>query len=112
MKKYFEYWCAYQIAAMKLKCWKYRYLLYGWSILWVNLERYLNTHLDSRYEDLYDMNHIKEIDPTDIIIKWEAEKILDPSLPDAKNQYLNLREQLTPMSRLIFTTAFTKLGLL
>ena len=91
-KYHFAHWCAYQMTALNLKCWKWKYLLHDiekpWlKLLWGNYERVRKWHRFNNNHHLSYKNPNK-IDWEALIIDWECSRFTKEDSPKtAREQY-------------------------
>ena len=130
---WFAHWCAFQMTALNLRCWKPRFLLHDWYKPWLRLFLPYSTvqkihkqnskhHLEWFDKHGYTLKNIYRFDWDSLIIDWECsrftkeasqinayrkwEKIVDGLNPSNRNESL-LREALV----VIVYKKLEKLGL-
>lgn len=130
---WFAHWCAFQMTALNLRCWKPRFLLHDWYKPWLRLFLPYSTvqkihkqnskhHLEWFDKHGYTLKNIYRFDWDSLIIDWECsrftkeasqinayrkwEKVVDRLNPNNRNESL-LREALV----VIVYKKLKKLGL-
>lgn len=130
---WFAHWCAFQMTALNLRCWKPRFLLHDWYKPWLKLFLPYSTvqkihkqnskhHLEWFDKHGYTLKNIYRFDWDSLIIDWECsrftkeasqinayrkwEKVVDRLNPNNRNESL-LREALV----VIVYKKLKKLGL-
>ena len=130
---WFAHWCAFQMTALNLRCWKPRFLLHDWYKPWLRLFLPYSTvqkihkqnskhHLEWFDKHGYTLKNIYRFDWDSMIIDWECsrftkeasqinayrkwEKVVDGLNPNNRNESL-LREALV----VIVYKKLKKLGL-
>lgn len=130
---WFAHWCAFQMTALNLRCWKPRFLLHDWYKPWLRLFLPYSTvqkihkqnskhHLEWFDKHGYTLKNIYRFDWDSLIIDWECsrftkeasqinayrkwEKVIDGLNPNNRNESL-LREALV----VIVYKKLKKLGL-
>ena len=130
---WFAHWCAFQMTALNLRCWKPRFLLHDWYKPWLRLFLPYSTvqkihkqnskhHLEWFDKYGYTLKNIYRFDWDSLIIDWECsrftkeasqinayrkwEKVVDGLNPNDRNESL-LREALV----VIVYKKLKKLGL-
>lgn len=130
---WFAHWCAFQMTALNLRCWKPRFLLHDWYKPWLRLFLPYSTvqkihkqnskhHLEWFDKHGYTLKNIYRFDWDSLIIDWECsrftkeasqinayrkwEKVVDGLNPNNRNESL-LREALV----VIVYKKLEKLGL-
>ncbi len=130
---WFAHWCAFQMTALNLRCWKLRFLLHDWYKPWLRLFLPYSTvqkihkqnskhHLEWFDKHGYTLKNIYRFDWDSLIIDWECsrftkeasqinayrkwEKVVDGLNPNNRNESL-LREALV----VIVYKKLKKLGL-
>lgn len=130
---WFAHWCAFQMTALNLRCWKPRFLLHDWYKPWLRLFLPYSTvqkihkqnskhHLEWFNKHGYTLKNIYRFDWDSLIIDWECsrftkeasqinayrkwEKVVDGLNPNNRNESL-LREALV----VIVYKKLEKLGL-
>lgn len=130
---WFAHWCAFQMTALNLRCWKPRFLLHDWYKPWLRLFLPYSTvqkihkqnskhHLEWFDKHGYTLKNIYRFDWDSLIIDWECsrftkeasqinayrkwEKVVDGLNPNNRNESL-LREALV----VIVYKKLKKLGL-
>lgn len=92
---WFAHWCAYNMTALNLKCWKLKYLFHDiekpWLMLfWRDYDRV------QKYHRLHNNHHlefkdINKIDWEAMVIDWECSRFTKISSPLAAREVLNHR---------------------
>lgn len=130
---WFAHWCAFQMTALNLRCWKPKFLLHDWYKPWLRLFLPYSTvqkihqqnskhHLEWFDKHGYTLKNIYRFDWDSLIIDWECsrftkeasqinayrkwEKVVDELNPNNRNESL-LREALV----VIVYKKLKKLGL-
>lgn len=130
---WFAHWCAFQMTALNLRCWKPRFLLHDWYKPWLRLflpysivqkihKQNSKHHLEWFDKHGYTLKNIYRFDWDSMIIDWECsrftkeasqinaykkwEKVVDGLDPNNRNESL-LREALV----VIVYKKLEKLGL-
>ena len=95
-KYWFAHWCAFQMTALNLKCWKFKYLFHDIEKPWLNIfmaytdvqmwHRHHNSHHIEYWLDHY-FNE-KKVDWQAMIIDWECSRFTK------EQAQLNARETL------------------
>ena len=130
---WFAHWCAFQMTALNLRCWKPRFLLHDWYKPWLRLflpysilqkihKQNSKHHLEWFDKHEYTLKNIYRFDWDSLIIDWECsrftkeasqinayrkwEKVVDGLDPNNRNESL-LREAMV----VIVYKKLKKLGL-
>lgn len=92
-KYWFAHWCAYQMTALNLKCWKFRFLFHDIEKPWLKLlvrdyKKVQQWHRKyNRHHIEYFMKH-DDADYLGMVIDWECSRFTKESQP------LNARQEL------------------
>lgn len=86
-KYWFAHWCSYQMTALNLKCWKFKYLFHDIEKPWLKLflpykkvQAYHRNH--SKHHVQYWINHNlndKKVDWEAMVIDWECSRFTKAS---------------------------------
>lgn len=102
---WYYHWKAYNLVALKLKCWKFRFLFHDWYKPWMRLvlpyskvSEYHKTH--SRHHRQYKGK--KPIDYLGMVIDWEASQYTKEASPYNAREYMEkfhpeLRDKIEPI---------------
>ena len=86
---FWAHWCAFQMVAITLRIWKFKYLFHDWYKPWLKMfgvpyERiqYLHRHHSNHHiEYLLDKNDPKKFDWDALIIDWECSQYTKENCP-------------------------------
>ena len=112
-KYWFAHWCAFNMTALNLKCWKFKYLFHDWYKPWLKLfmpyeklqkfHRYhSNHHLEYHYDG--DKHHYDEIDWETLAIDWECSRFTKNACPRNAHQEARSKIKKHPELEFIFET--------
>lgn len=92
-KYWFAHWCAFQMTALNLKCWKFRFLFHDIEKPWLKLilRNYQKVQKWHRYHNKHHVEYFIEHDTADylaMVIDWECSRFTKESQP------LNARQEL------------------
>lgn len=103
-KYWFAHWCAFNMTALNLKAWKFKYLFHDWYKPWLRLfmpyekvQRFHRTHSKHHLEWL-ELNPINKralkFDWASMLIDWECSRFTKEASPlDAYGEYLKQIEE-------------------
>ena len=105
---WFAHWCAYNMTALNLKCWKFKYLFHDiekpWlMLLWKDYDKVQKHHrLNSKHHLEY--KNRDKIDWEAMVIDWECSRFTKISSPLAAREVLEHRVRNNhPFSALMLT---------
>ena len=98
-KYWFAHWCAYQMTALNLKCWKFKYLFHDAEKPWLKLwwGEYEKVRQWHRYHNKHHLayKNINKIDWEALIIDWECSRFTKEDSPKTAREmydyFLNIR---------------------
>ena len=105
---WFAHWCAYNMTALNLKCWKFKYLFHDiekpWlMLLWKDYDKVQKYHRLNNNHHLEYKNRDK-IDWEAMVIDWECSRFTKISSPLAAREVLEHRVRNNhPFSELMLT---------
>lgn len=83
-KYWFAHWCAFQMTALNLKCWKFKYLFHDiekpWLKLFLTYDRVQHMHRTLNNHHLQ-YKHPNRIDWEAMVIDWECSRFTKESAP-------------------------------
>ena len=79
----FAHWCAYQMTALNLGIWKFRYLFHDWEKPWLKLflRNYKKVQKWHREHNAHHMEYQKKWDAKAMIIDWECSRFTKTASP-------------------------------
>ena len=92
---WFAHWCAYNMTALNLKCWKLKYLFHDIEKPWLMLF-WRNYNKVQKYHRLHSNHHLEfkdknKIDWEAMVIDWECSRFTKISSPLSAREVLNHR---------------------
>ena len=106
-KYWFAHWCAFQMTALNLKCWKFKYLFHDIEKPWLklfltydqvqNIHRTLNNHhLQYKYPN--------RIDWEAMVIDWECSRFTKKAAPLTARETMMMKIRKDPSLKHILLT--------
>lgn len=127
---YWAHWCAFQMVAINLRIWKFKYLFHDWYKPWLKMlgmnynkiqriHRYNSNHHIEWFEDLCEHNgkSLEAFDLDALIIDWECSQYTKENCPRNARQemeYVCNTTELVPLRvflRKCMSTRLDELGL-
>lgn len=96
-KYWFAHWCAYNMVALNLKCWKFKYLFHDFEKPWLRLflpyEKVRNFHRRNNKHHLTYKNPSK-IDWEAVMLDWECGRFTKADCPrNCREEIESLKER-------------------
>lgn len=83
-KYWFAHWCAFQMTALNLKCWKFKYLFHDiekpWLKLFLSYDKVQHIHRTLNNHHLQ-YKHPNRIDWEAVVIDWECSRFTKEAAP-------------------------------
>lgn len=101
----FAHWCAYQMTALNLGIWKFKYLFHDWEKPWLKLflRDYKKVQKWHREHNAHHMEYMKKWDAYAMLIDWECSRFTKTASPmTAKDTYVyfvNTKYKNTPYEK-------------
>jgi hypothetical protein len=101
----FAHWCAYQMTALNLGIWKFKYLFHDWEKPWLKLflRDYKKVQKWHREHNAHHMEYKKKWDAYAMIIDWECSRFTKTASPmTARDTYVcfvNAKYKNTPYEK-------------
>lgn len=93
-KYWFAHWCAFQMTALNLRCWKLKYLFHDIEKPWLRL--FMSYDKVQKFHRKYNAHHLQfkhqnRIDWEAMVIDWECSRFTKISSPMSAREVLNYR---------------------
>ena len=108
-KYWFAHWCAFQMTALNLKCWKFKYLLHDiekpWlKLIWKNYNKVQRWHRSHNPHHLEYYFKNKNADWEAMVIDWECSRFTKESAQLAAREEMRRKINKYPELEKILTT--------
>lgn len=113
-KYWFAHWCAFNMTALNLKAWKFKYLFHDIEKPWVKLflRDYKKVQKLHRRIASHHLEYPGKKDYEAMVIDWECSRFTKSSSPEtAYGYYFKKLEKLSSDDRMFLTDALYKLNL-
>lgn len=100
-KYWFAHWCAYQLTALNLKAWKFKYLFHDFEKPWLRIlfrGDYSKVQKWHRKHNRHHLTYAGKKDYEAMVIDWECSRLTKKNSPlTAWEEYEKIKDGLTPI---------------
>lgn len=115
-KYWFAHWCAYQLTALNLKAWKFKYLFHDIEKPWLRILFRGDYSKVRKYHREHSKHHLQykgKKDYTAMVIDWECSRLTKDFSPyTAHEYYLMKKDTMSEIDKCRVLKAMTELNLL
>lgn len=115
-KYWFAHWCAYQLTALNLKAWKFKYLFHDIEKPWLRILFRGDYSKVRKYHREHSRHHLQykgKKDYAAMVIDWECSRLTKDSSPyTAYEYYLMKKDTMSEVDKCEVLKAMTELNLL
>ena len=116
-KYWFAHWCAYQMTALNLGCWKFKYLFHDvekpWLKLFMSYEKVREFHRTNNKHHLTYKGGVEKLDYEAMVVDWECSRFTKEDAPmNAKETFeyfINVRFPKGTISKEVYDAFLKKI---